>query len=84
MVLALLAIIFFPSTLTLIRTTHKMLFFIFSQVLFFTIGIPLIGARSYCTHICPLGYEIGLIVQLKKRWKKQKSAGNVISSLVSK
>lgn len=81
MILALLTIIVFPSTLSAIRTAHKMLFFVFSQVLFFTIGIPLIGARSYCTHICPLGYEIGLIVRLKTRLKKQNGAGCVVSSL---
>lgn len=70
MVAALLTLLAFPYTLDSLRTVHKLFFFATSQVLYFVVGIPLIGARSYCTHMCPLGYEIGWIVRLKNRIKK--------------
>lgn len=74
MTLALLTILVFPSTLEQVRTVQKLLFFIFSQVLFFVVGIPFIGARSYCTHLCPLGFEIKWIVFFKRKFKKDRKA----------
>lgn len=76
MTAALVTLIVFPETLDSLRTAHKLLFFAISQVLYFTLGIPLVGARSYCTHVCPLGYEIGWIVRLKNRMKNKMSVHN--------
>jgi polyferredoxin len=73
MSVALIFMLLFPSILPTIRTSQKYLFWITSQVLYFCVGIPLIGARSYCTHLCPLGYEIGWIVKWKNRRKNTTS-----------
>ena len=40
-------------------------------LLYFVIGIPLIGGRSFCTLICPLGYEIRKIVKFTRHLKKK-------------
>ncbi len=73
MSIALVTMLLFPALLPPIRTGQKYLFWLSSQVLYFVVGIPLIGARSYCTHLCPLGLEIGWIVKWKNR-KKQSGA----------
>jgi polyferredoxin len=76
MLVALAAILLIPTTLDPIRTVQKQVFFLLSQVLYFVIGIPLVGARSYCTHFCPLGLEINWIVRWKNRMKiKNRSKG---------
>ena len=69
MLAALAAILLIPATLDPIRTVQKQVFFLLSQVLYFVIGIPLVGARSYCTHLCPLGLEINWIARLKNPMK---------------
>ena len=69
MVTALATLLLFPHMLDSLRAAHKLFFFATSQVLYFVVGIPLIGARSYCTHVCPLGFEIGWIVKGKNRLK---------------
>jgi len=74
MVGALAVLLVFPRMLDSLRTVHKLFFFATSQVLYFVVGIPLIGARSYCTHVCPLGYEIGWFVKIKNRLKNKRRA----------
>jgi hypothetical protein len=69
MTVALALIFLVPTTFEFVRTVQKQFFFLISQVLYFLVGIPLIGARSYCTHVCPLGLEIRSIVQLKNKYK---------------
>lgn len=64
---ALILILIDPETLEPIRRTQKLVFFCISQLFFLVIGIPVIGARSYCTHFCPLGYAIRGIIHLKRR-----------------
>ena len=73
MTAALVFIVAFPATLDPVRTIQKNLFFALSQVLYFTIGIPVIGARSYCTHVCPLGFELGWLQHRKNRWKAKRA-----------
>ncbi|MBW2652423.1 MAG: 4Fe-4S binding protein [Deltaproteobacteria bacterium] len=45
-----------------------MCLFLFCGILLFVIGIPLIGGRSYCRLICPMGYFIRILVRLKRRF----------------
>ncbi|TAL18201.1 4Fe-4S binding protein [bacterium] len=66
MAVALALIFLVPSALDPVRQTQKVAFFLASQMLYLVVGVPLVGARSYCTHCCPLGYEIGLILRYKQ------------------
>lgn len=69
MLIALGAITIFPGTLDPVRKSQKLIFFITSQILYFALFVPLIGARSYCTHFCPLGYEVALIIRAKNNFR---------------
>jgi polyferredoxin len=80
MIIALALIFLIPSTFDIVRTAQKNLFFLLSQVLYFCIGIPLIGARSYCTHICPLGLEIRWIARMKMKLKKSSNQKDLHSN----
>ena len=67
MTASLIAIIFFPDTITQLRSVQKMVYFITAEFLYFVICIPLLGGRSYCTLFCPMGYYVNGIVKLKNR-----------------
>jgi len=49
-------------------------FFLTSHFFYFVIGIPFIGGRSFCTLICPLGYEIRKIVKFKNKFRKKEKS----------
>ena len=55
-----------------IRKIQVVTLFITSHFFYFVIGIPFIGGRSFCTLICPLGYEIRKIVRLKHKLLKNR------------
>ncbi len=65
MVAALVSILVFPASLEPVRNVQKVAFFLTSQMFYLIIGVPLIGPRSYCTHLCPIGYEIKYLIKLK-------------------
>src|SRR5512138_393116 len=65
MTVALAAILISPAATEPVRNAQKVAFFVGSQLLYFVVGIPLIGARSWCTHLCPLGWEVNGIVRLQ-------------------
>ncbi len=66
MTAALAAILFIPAALETVRQTQKIAFFLVSQFFYMIIGIPLLGPRSYCTHFCPIGYEVGLLIKIRR------------------
>lgn len=67
MAAALISIICVPESIGPIRTSQKLTYFITAEFLYFVIGIPLLGGRSYCVMICPMGYFIGRILAIKPR-----------------
>lgn len=69
MTIALLIILIIPEAVTPIRRFQKIVFLITAELLYFVILVPLVGGRSYCNLICPLGYAIKHIGTLR-RWKK--------------
>lgn len=69
MSVALALILADPATLEPVRKVQKVSFFLTSQLFYLVIGVPLIGPRSYCTHFCPIGYEIKYLIRLKKLLK---------------
>ncbi len=71
MVLAALFIVIAPQSLDPVRKAQKVTFFITSQLLYLIVGVPLIGPRSYCTHFCPLGYEVSLIIKIKNHFRRR-------------
>jgi polyferredoxin len=71
MTISLFLIWYDPALISPIRRIQIITLFLTSHFFYFVIGIPLIGARSFCTLICPLGYEIGRIVKLKNRFLKK-------------
>jgi hypothetical protein len=71
MTVALASILFVPSVTEPVRQVQKVAFFLGSQLLYFVVGMPLVGPRSYCTHLCPIGLEVGWIVRARRtavRW----------------
>jgi hypothetical protein len=71
MTVALASILFVPSVTEPVRQVQKVAFFLGSQLLYFVVGMPLVGPRSYCTHLCPIGLEVGCIVRARRtavRW----------------
>lgn len=73
MTAALIAIVVVPSMLEPVRRIQKLAFFLFSQFMYLIIAVPLIGPRSYCTHFCPVGYEVRTLVRLKHAYLKRTS-----------
>jgi polyferredoxin len=68
-----LFLIFYDSSLfPPIRRLQIISLFLTSHFFFFVIGIPFIGSRSFCTLICPLGYEIRKIVKIKNKLIKKR------------
>lgn len=68
---ALLSILLFPSATEPVRLVQKVAFFVGSQLLYFIVGIPLVGPRSYCTHLCPVGLEVGWIVRARQAFRRR-------------
>jgi hypothetical protein len=67
MTLALASIFLFPSVIEPVRQVQKVTFFLGSQFLYIVVGMPLVGPRAYCTHLCPIGFEVGWIVRARRR-----------------
>ncbi len=67
MIVALLAVLFLPGALEPVRRIQKVAFFLTSQMFYLMFGIPLLGARSYCTHLCPIGFEVRQLLKFKRR-----------------
>jgi hypothetical protein len=53
-----------------LRSAQKLVYFFTAELFYFVIGIPLLGGRSYCSLICPMGYFIRSMVKYKreKEW----------------
>lgn len=67
MTIGLAAILLMPESISPVRSVQKMAFFFTAELFFFVIGVPLLGGRSYCSLICPMGYFVKLIVRAKMR-----------------
>ncbi len=74
MVAALAAILGMPASLGPVRDVQKVAFFLTSQFFYLIIGVPLIGPRSYCTHFCPVGYEVKWLIKFKRSIKALRPA----------
>ena len=70
MVCALVTILVIPNTIIPLRSIQKLVYFFTAEFFFFVIGVPLLGGRSYCRLICPMGYFVLLLVRLKRKWNK--------------
>jgi hypothetical protein len=75
MLISLFLIWFDPALISPIRRIQIITLFLTSHFFYFVIGIPLIGGRSFCTLLCPLGYEIRKIVKYKNRFLKKRLTG---------
>jgi polyferredoxin len=69
MVFALLVIAVAPALVVPMRSVQKFVYFSTAEFFYFVIGIPLLGGRSYCRLICPMGYWVRLMVRFKRGWK---------------
>lgn len=65
MTVALASLLLFPSATEPVRQVQKVTFFVASQLLYLVVGMPLVGARSYCTHLCPIGLEVSWLVRAR-------------------
>ncbi len=63
---ALAALLLFPAATEPVRRVQKVTFFVASQLLYLVVGMPLVGARSYCTHLCPIGLEVSWLVRARQ------------------
>ncbi len=91
MTAALAAILSIPSALEPVRQIQKVAFFLTSQFFYLIAGIPIIGPRSYCTHFCPIGYEVKYLIRIKqnilrhnpifRRGKDSFRPGQVVSTI---
>jgi polyferredoxin len=70
MVLSLVIILVIPHTIAPLRTIQKLVYFFTAEFFFFVIGVPLLGGRSYCRLMCPLGYFVLLLTRSKRKWYK--------------
>lgn len=68
MTVALLVITIAPSLVVPIRSVQKFVYFFTAEFFYFVIGIPLLGGRSYCRLICPMGYGVRLMIRFKRKW----------------
>lgn len=66
MTAALASLLVFPSATEPVRRVQKVTFFVASQLLYLVVGMPLVGARSYCTHLCPVGLEVSWLVRARR------------------
>jgi polyferredoxin len=69
MTCALLIIAIAPVLVVPLRSVQKLVYFFTAEYFYFVIGIPLLGGRSYCRLICPMGYWVRLMVRFKRRLK---------------
>ena len=69
MTLALIVVSSKPETIITVRSVQKYVYFFTGEFFYFVVGIPLMGGRSYCRLICPMGYAIRLMIRLKRRLK---------------
>ncbi len=69
MACALIVIMIYPGMVVPIRSIQKYVYFFTAEFFYFVIGVPLVGGRSYCRLICPMGYFMKLIVRFKRRLK---------------
>lgn len=67
MTVALIGILVMPELIIPLRSVQKYVYFITAEFFYYVIAIPLIGGRSYCRLICPMGYLMKRIVRLKTR-----------------
>ncbi len=72
MTIALAGIMVMPTLIDPLRSVQKLLYFITAEFFYFVIAIPLLGGRSYCRIICPMGYLLKRIVRLKTRNRLEK------------
>ena len=70
MAVSLVIILLIPHTIVPLRTIQKLVYFFTAEFFFFVIGVPLLGGRSYCRLICPMGYFVLQLVKIKRKWKK--------------
>ncbi|KAF0144205.1 MAG: hypothetical protein FD156_2021 [Nitrospirae bacterium] len=70
MTAALVVIFLIPSAVESVRQIQKVVFFLISQFFYLIIGVPFIGPRSYCTHFCPIGYEVKYLIKIKHKYFK--------------
>jgi hypothetical protein len=66
---ALVAVLLKPELIVPVRSVQKTAFFLTAELFFFVIGIPLLGGRSYCSLICPMGYFVRLLVRAKLKMR---------------
>jgi polyferredoxin len=66
MVAALIGILLTPDSISPLRDVQKLAYFFTAEFFYFVIGIPLLGGRSYCRLICPMGYALILLLRLKR------------------
>lgn len=74
MSVALALILTVPATMEPVRNIQKVVFFLTSQMFYLIIGVPVIGPRSYCTHFCPIGYEIKYLIKLKNHFSMPRTS----------
>lgn len=75
MVVAAVDILLFPETREAVRGIQKLTFFATAELFYFVLAIPLIGGRSYCALICPLGYALGLIDRAGRAVRRTAASG---------
>lgn len=71
MAVALVDILLFPSTLETVRSVQKLAYFGTAELFYFVLAVPLIGGRSYCALVCPLGYAIRLMGRAGRALRKE-------------
>jgi polyferredoxin len=71
MAVALLLAIVLPSSILQIRSIQKLVYFFTAEFFYFAVGIPLLGGRSYCRLVCPMGYFVGSLVRYKIKNKRK-------------
>jgi hypothetical protein len=71
MAVALVIVIVLPSSILPIRSIQKLVYFFTAEFFYFVIGIPLLGGRSYCQLICPMGYFVQSLVRYKIKNKRK-------------
>jgi hypothetical protein len=80
MTVALAWVLLAPESVAPVRGAQKVAFFLGSQFLYLIVGVPLVGARSYCTHLSPIGLEVTWLVHARRAlplaWRNGGCDGN--------
>jgi len=66
MTAALVAVIALPGVIYPLRSAQKLVYFFTVELFYFVIGVPLLGGRSYCSLICPMGWFVRMLVKHKR------------------